>query len=333
MSSSREHAGYLYVHFKREAADGEQIHFALSNGNDPLHFDDLNGGKPVLYSALGERGVRDPHIVRSPDGGRCYLIATDLRVYDCRDWDHLQRRGSRSIMVWESTDLVDWGEGRLVEVAPPGAGNTWAPEAVWDPEQEAFLVHWSSMLYDNAEHEGESYNRIMYATTRDFREFSEPRVWIDRGWSTIDATLIESEGLYYRFVKDERARDGQAPSGKSVFSETAGSLTAAKWKPLAEGIGLGLISRGEGPLVYKSNTEEKWFLWIDEFTPERRYVPFETTNLASGQWTPSEDFRLPPDPCHGVVLPVTAEEYDRLSTAWRTSDRRHPAVAEGATSR
>src|SRR5215210_5786608 len=100
MSSSREYAGYLYVHFKREASDGEQIHFALSNGNDPLHFDDLNGGKPVLYSASGERGVRDPHIVRSPDGGRCYLVATDLRVYDCRDWDHLQRRGSRSIMVW-----------------------------------------------------------------------------------------------------------------------------------------------------------------------------------------------------------------------------------------
>ena len=86
-------------------------------------------------------------------------------------------------------------------------------------------------------------------------------------------------------------------------------------------------------IEYKSNTADKWYLWIDEFTPERRYVPFETTNLAGGQWTPSEDFRLPPDPCHGVVLPVTAEEYDRLSTAWRSSDRRHPAVAAGATSR
>jgi hypothetical protein len=121
---------------------------------------------------------------------------------------------------------VDWGEGRLVEVAPPEAGNTWAPEAVWDPQQEAYLVHWSSTLYDNAGHEGESYNRIMYATTRDFRDFSETRVWIDRGWSTIDATVIESGGLYYRFVKDERARGGHAPTGKSVFSETAESLTA-----------------------------------------------------------------------------------------------------------
>ncbi|MFC3493670.1 glycoside hydrolase family 43 protein [Glycomyces rhizosphaerae] len=320
MNSSRsprpEYAGYLYVHFKRESADGEQIHFALSAGNDPLRFDDLNGGKPILHSTKGERGVRDPHIVRSPAGDRCFLIATDLRVHANGDWDQMQRRGSRSIMVWESQDLVDWGEGRLVEVAPPEAGNTWAPEAVWDPEQDAYLVHWSSKLYGDAEHGGESYNRIMYATTKDFREFSEPRIWVDRGWNTIDATVIGHEGVYYRFLKDERSRGGQAPQGKSVFSETAGSLTADDWKPLAEGIGLDAISQGEGPLVYKSNTEERWYLWIDEFTSERRYVPFETTDLAAGRWTQCEEYRLPKDPCHGVVLPVTSEEYARLSTAW-----------------
>ncbi|WP_205328493.1 glycoside hydrolase family 43 protein [Glycomyces sp. YM15] len=307
--------GYLYVHFKRESVDGEQIHFALSDGDDPLRFEDLNGGKPVLYSTIGERGVRDPHLVRSPEGDRCFLVATDLRVHANGDWEEIQRRGSRSIMVWESTDLVDWGEGRLVEVAPPEAGNTWAPEAIWDPDQGAYLVHWSSKLYRDARHEGESYNRIMCATTRDFREFSQPRVWVDRGWNTIDATVIDHDGAYYRFLKDERGRSSEAPQGKSIFSETAASLTAADWRPLAEGIGLDSVSQGEGPLVYKSNTEQRWFLWIDEFT-ERRYVPFETTDLASGRWTRCEDYRLPKDPCHGVVLPVTSEEYARLSAAW-----------------
>lgn len=68
--------------------------------------------------------------------------------------------------------------------------------------------------------------------------------------------------------------------------------------------------------MYKSNTEDKCYLWIDEFTLDRRYVPFETTNLAGGQWTASQDFRLPPNPCHGVVPPVTSEEYERLSAAW-----------------
>jgi hypothetical protein len=319
MSSGRAYAGYLYVHFKRETVDGEQLHFALSGGNDALHFDDLNGGKPVLCSTLGERGVRDPHIVRSHEGDRFYLVATDLRVHDSLDWERHVRHGSRSIMVWESTDLVDWGEGRLVELAPPEAGNAWAPEAIWDPEQDAYLVHWSSTLYADEAHVGESYQRIMIATTRDFREFSEPRVWVDRGWHTIDATVIEHKGVYYRYLKDERARGGAAPHGKSIFSETAESLTELNWKPLAEGIGLDAISRGEGALVYRSNTEDRWYLWIDEFTPERRYVPFETTDLAGGRWSPVPDFRLPRDPCHGVVLPITAEEYERLSSAWPAS--------------
>jgi hypothetical protein len=131
--------------------------------------------------------------------------------------------------------------------------------------------------------------------------------------------VIQHEGVYYRFLKDERARGGIAPHGKSVFSETSESLTALHWKPLTSGIGLGAISQGEGPLAYKSNTEDKWFLWIDEFTPARRYVPFESTDLAGGRWAPSEEFRLPSDPCHGVVLPVTAEEYESLSNAWAVS--------------
>ncbi|SDE11466.1 glycoside hydrolase family 43 protein [Glycomyces harbinensis] len=314
--SEPEYAGYLYAHFKREGFDGEQIHFALSDGDDPLRFHDLNGGEPVLRSTMGECGVRDPHLVRSPDGDRFYMVATDLCLHKSLDWDRHQRRGSRSIMVWESSDLVDWSEGRLVEVAPPEAGDAWAPESIWDPEREAYVVHWSSTLYTDPGHEGESHHRIMYATTRDFREFSEPHVWIDRGWHTIDATVIEHEGVYYRFLKDERSRDREAPLGKTVYSETAASLSAADWAPLAEGIGLGPIAQGEGPLVYKSNTEDRWFLWIDEFTPDRRYVPFETTDLAGGEWTPASGYRLPEDPCHGVVLAVTAEECERLETAW-----------------
>ena len=41
----------------------------------------LNDGKPVLASHLGTTGVRDPHIIRNPDTGTWYIIATDLRVF------------------------------------------------------------------------------------------------------------------------------------------------------------------------------------------------------------------------------------------------------------
>ncbi|CAM5689884.1 hypothetical protein SHIRM173S_06929 [Streptomyces hirsutus] len=75
------------------------------------------------------------------------------------------------------------------------------------------------------------------------------------------------------------------------------------------------MSRGEGPTVFKSNTEEKWYLFIDEYGG-RGYLPFEATDLASGRRTPSTGYRLPASPRHGTVIPVTRAEYDRLLAAY-----------------
>ncbi|HSX96919.1 MAG TPA: immunoglobulin-like domain-containing protein, partial [Streptomyces sp.] len=111
--------GYMFSYFTGEGtSDGEQLYAALSKGNDPLKWRELNDGKPVLTSTLGEKGLRDPFIIRSPEGDKFYQIATDLRIYGNGDWDASQRTGSKSIMVWESTDLVNWTNQRLVKVSP-----------------------------------------------------------------------------------------------------------------------------------------------------------------------------------------------------------------------
>ncbi len=61
------YAGYLFAYFTGEGtADGEQIRYALSRGNDALRWRELNGGEPVLTSTTGERGLRDPFVIRSP---------------------------------------------------------------------------------------------------------------------------------------------------------------------------------------------------------------------------------------------------------------------------
>src|SRR5699024_3762071 len=140
--------GYLFSYFVGEGyADGEQVYFGLSRGNDALHYRNLNDNEPVLTSELGEQGLRDPFIIRSPEGDKFYQIATDLKIHGNGDWDAAQRTGSRSIMVWESTDLVNWTDQRLVEVSPPEAGNTWAPEAFYDESIGAYVVFWASKLY------------------------------------------------------------------------------------------------------------------------------------------------------------------------------------------
>ncbi len=313
-------AGYSFFYFTGEGtSDGEQIYSALSRGNDPLNFTELNNGRPVLKSSLGELGVRDPFILRSPDGDKFYLLATDLRIYAGRGWDAAQRTGSRSIMVWESTDLAHWSRQRSVQVSPPTAGNTWAPEAFWDAKRGTYVVYWASKLYaeNDPNHTGDSYNRMMYATTRDFVTFSAAQVWIDPGYSVIDSTVIKDQDTYYRFTKDERNTTSSTPCSKFITEEKSTDLLDPHYGFVADCIGKATatgpgLSAGEGPTGFKSNTENKWYLFIDEFGG-RGYVPFESTDLNSGKWTMSTGAHLPASPRHGTVLPVTQAEMNRLS--------------------
>jgi Glycosyl hydrolases family 43 len=312
------YAGYLFTYFIGESsARGEQIYFALSRGNDPLSWQELNRGQPVLTSSVGTTGVRDPFIIRSSDGGRFFLIATDLKIYGDGNWDRAQRQGSKSIVVWESTDLVTWTDQRLVRVSADNAGNTWAPEAFYDALIGAYVIFWASKVYadDDPMHAGDTYNRMMYATTPDFNTFSEPKAWHDPGYSIIDSTVIRIGDSFYRFTKDERVNATSSPCGKFIRVETSLSLTDTEWDLVAECVGQGTVSRGEGPLVFKSNTEERWYLFIDEFGG-RGYVPFESTDVRSGRWIVSPQYSLPSSPRHGTVLPVRADEYQRLLRAF-----------------
>ncbi|MGX7674111.1 RICIN domain-containing protein [Plantactinospora sp. DSM 117369] len=311
------YAGYLFSYMTGEgSANGEQIYFGLSQGNDPVRWRQLNGGQPVLTSNVGTRGARDPFIIRSPQGDRFYQIATDLRIYGGGNWDAAQRTGSKSIVVWESTDLVTWSAPRLVRVSPDTAGNTWAPEAYYDDSIGQYVVFWASKLYaaTDPNHTGSSYNRMMYATTRDFRTFSPAQVWVDKGYSTIDSTLIKHNGTYYRYTKDERS-SSQSACGKFILAERSTTVLNRNYSFVRECIGQGSLSQGEGPLVFKSNTENRWYLYIDEYGG-RGYIPFTTTDLATGQWSMVSGYTMPGRPRHGTVLPLTQAEYDGLARRW-----------------
>lgn len=297
--------GYMFSYFTGEGtSDGEQLYAALSKGNDPLKWRELNDGKPVLTSTLGEKGLRDPFIIRSPEGDKFYQIATDLRIYGNGDWDAAQRSGSESIMVWESTDLVHWTNQRLVKVSPDSAGNTWAPEAFYDVERGEYVVFWASKLYDNAAHSGDTYNRMMYATTRDFYTFSEPKVWIDRGYSVIDSTMIRHDGTYYRLSKDERNNTSSTPNSKFIFEEKSDSILGS-WTPVAEGIGKGAMSAPRGR-------------WCSSRTPRRSGTPSSTSSAAAAT-SPSR--RPTSTPASGPPSPTTTCRPGRVTARCCRSPR------------
>ena len=169
-------SAYLLVHFTGQSARGEQIYFSVSE--DGLHWTDLNNSEPVLVSTLGDKGVRDPAIVRSPDGKKFYLLATDLRIANGKGWGAARSHGSTSLVFWESTDLVNWSAPWMVDVASaiPEAGCAWAPEAIYDESTGDYFVYWTTMSPRNGVNEG----RIYSARTKDFRSFTPPELYIER---------------------------------------------------------------------------------------------------------------------------------------------------------
>jgi hypothetical protein len=57
--------GFLFTTFRDEATPlSEQIYMGISE--DGRHWDALKGGAPVLVSDVGEKGVRDSFLLRSP---------------------------------------------------------------------------------------------------------------------------------------------------------------------------------------------------------------------------------------------------------------------------
>ncbi|NIK77099.1 hypothetical protein FHS15_002224 [Paenibacillus castaneae] len=302
MSNQEQYAGYLFAYFKGEGfEDGEQVYMALSRGNDALAWHELNGGRPILTSQLGECGVRDPYLVRSPHGDSFYLIATDLKIHGSGDWSRAVSAGSRSIMVWRSEDLIHWSDQAMVEVAPAGAGCAWAPEVFYDHDEGVYNIFWASMLEgENTGGDTTSYHRMMYAQTQDFISFSKPAVYMDYGYSVIDTTMIEDRGTIYRINK-----------GHNVMQEAGVSFLDPSYTLINSTVEQPFMVRGEGPIIFKSNTEEKWYLFIDEYGL-RGYIPLETTDLSSGVWSLPAQYDLPPCPRHGSVIPVTISEYERL---------------------
>lgn len=310
---------YAFSYFTGSSLEGENIFFAASNGNNALDWQELNGGKPVLRSSQGTKGLRDPFIIRSPEGDTFYMIATDLSIGSGTSWDDAIRKGSLYLEIWESHDLVTWSEQRHVKISPDNAGNTWAPEAFWDAEQNAYAVFWASSLYedDDPDHTGDSYHRMMYSLTRDFVTFSEPEIWQDAGDARIDTTVLQSGNTLYRFTKDE----GSVTGCTDIIQESASSLLAGMddWKLQATCIGADAgLAAVEGPTAFKSNKDdvhgEKFYLFVDEYG-DRGYMPLETDDLEKPNWQLSKDYKLPTSPRHGTVIPVTATEHSALVKA------------------
>ena len=320
---------YLFVHFTgtEENESDEQVYFSVSR--DSIAWKDLRP-RPILRSGIGDKGARDPFIIRAPEGDHFYIIATDLSIHQRGGWSNSGwQSSSTSMLVWESADLVRWSEPRLADLAGgiPGAGNLWAPEAIYDEAAGDYFVFWAT--YTKASGQNDMY----CARTRDFRSFTKPTLWMKEAGGVIDASVIRAGDLYYRASR----------AARGIRIDRCISLTG-EWEALGtlQGIFAGAWDCGavEGPALFLYNKGDwlngrpTWGLFVDQYKKRAGYKAFRTTDISDmsqNSWFAAEGVDFGPQGAksslpgrgpkrHGSILPITSAEYDRLAASFQRSN-------------
>lgn len=282
--------GYLFVTFSGEQEGGEEIYFSLSC--DGLHWKDLNEGKSVLQSKTGTKGVRDPFLFKMQ--GKYYLIATDLKIGSGTTWQDAAQKGSLSVIIWESDDLLHWSGERKCAIGPSGAGCVWAPEAVYDSEKNAAMVFWSS--YTDGKY-------VIYRSyTEDFVTFSPAELYMKRKHDVIDMTVWKENDIFYRVYKNEENKTICMDCGPKLNGE----FRAIRSEFLQNLKGV------EGPIIFKM-PNQKVCLMVDQFQINGGYLPLICENINEGIFHRTEGFDLG-NICkrHGSIITISNKEYLKL---------------------
>lgn len=303
---------YLFVHFREKTSpEGEQVHFAVSR--DGFEWEALNGGQPVLWAYYGDCGVRDMTIIRDQSTGRFHIFATDLSLaYGMRgryqrSWDKIAREGSKALAHWWSDDLVHWSEEELISFDSENFGCLWAPDILFDPEHQNYVLHWSSSHASN----DFGPKAIWCSRTKDFIHYSAPvLLYRKENSGCIDSAMYEENGSYYLFVKSEsnpervillKGNHADGPFERiAAFDDCMASVAEGKY---------------EAPTAVRLE-DGRWCLFIDYYGVQgagQGYVPFVAPSLESGHFVRSDKaFSFPYGFKHGTILTITPEEYERL---------------------
>lgn len=303
---------YLFVHFKEKTTpDGEQVYFAISK--DGLRWEAVNGGNPVLWAFYGDKGVRDFTVTRCEETQKFYIFATDLSLaYGLRNqynnsWPVIARHGSKCFSVWESEDLVNWSDQKLLKLGNDDFGCLWAPDIIFDKENSDYIIHWSSSHKSN----DFGFKGIFYSRTKDFEHFSQPMELFHKEDSgVIDSAIYEENGKYYMFIKSEykpakimllTSEHIEGPyTPVEAFNESMADLESGKY---------------EAPTAVRLE-DGRWLLFLDYYGAQgaqQGYIPFIGESLANGNFTRMDEIcEFPYKFKHGTILTITPDEYEKI---------------------
>jgi hypothetical protein len=277
--SSCAKKGYLFTSFHEPANEGLRMLYSY----DGYKWADLN--KIYLKPEIGKQKImRDPSMVQGPDG-------VFHLVWTC-GW-----KGERGFGYASSKDLIHWSEQQFIPVLQnePTTVNVWAPELFYDEIKKEFIIIWASTIpYRFAKGiEEEENNHRMYAiTTKDFKTFSEAKLFLDPGFSVIDAVIVKKAAEDYVLVLKDNTRPNR--NLKVAFSKDA----IGPYTGVSEAFSGKLT---EGPTVVKLGKD--WLIYYDAYG-EKRYAVIKTSDFKSFKDVSAETV-IPEGHKHGTIVPVS----------------------------
>lgn len=292
---------YLFTSFRKNGQTG--VHLALSQ--DGRKWTALNQDRPWLKPEHEGMLMRDPFLAQGPDGTYHMLWTWG--------WTRKEAGGALKIGYSSTRDLLTWTPQSEIRIFDnePAARNAWAPEAAWDQERKQWVVFWSSTIpgrFPDSEGTGDSgYNHRVYAmTTRDWKTFTEPKLWFDPGFNCIDSTVVQEGKRVIMIFKDERKN----PLQKRLRLAFADS-PAGPWRDVTEPFTRDWV---EGPSAVRIGSE--WWIYFDHYAKPQHYSAVRTRD-----WKNFEDvtgqLSFPADHRHGTVIRIPEALAKKLQSADR----------------
>lgn len=304
---------YLFAYFEGGGDRDlhEHLRFALSE--DGFNWKALNHNSPIINSDTISQsgGIRDPHILRSPDGKSFLMVATDMSA---------ARHGwveNPGIVMMKSDDLINWTHStvNLRKDFPKKFGDAywvWAPQTIYDPDAKKYMIYFT-LRRDDPDKGLVTY--YAYAN-KDFTGFeSGPKVLFRAKYGCIDNDIVKGpDGLWHMFykgnTKDENGKEikngiqyATAKKLKGPWKESHRYVDAYAGKTPVEGSG-----------IFKLNDSDDYVLMYDLYT-SGKYEYQTSKDLVNFSETP-QSFTKDFFPRHGTVMPITRDEYDRLQKQW-----------------
>ena len=270
-SSMAQRDIYVSTSFHEPATDGLRFIYSY----DGWHWDSIPGTwlKPEVGK---QRVMRDPSIIRTPDG-IFHLVWTS-------SW-----RGDRGFGYASSRDLKHWSEQRFIEVMKDTATvNVWAPELFWDSERRQVVIIWASCIpgrFPDGQEDHKNNHRLYYTTTKDFKTFAPAKLMIDPGFSCIDATLVDTKAAgekpvmgKYRYVmvlkdntrpeRDIKVAYSKSPYGpwtKASEPFTGKMMEGPTVLRLDSPIGKGEAANSKTVNSLSANGKAGWLIYYDRY--------------------------------------------------------------------